>query len=333
MDWFQHITGFREGRYDETRAQLSVVDGRLHSAHSARRCAVGHLQMPSLAELRQRAQGQALGPGRTRVRCLRGEARELHRDGRNAGAWFQVASQFNLLEMVDPSVSPEHGVTRYASDATQGPACAIAAGAGTIYRNYFVPVQGHAGQRQDRQLDGLRDIGEWLGNREGRLWEMRNGYCLVTEAGLAEIDARLATLDAAKWRELGGRLRIGLHTDVEVTDGDAGHRVHQAYCSALPVAYSGVRPRSRWARFARLVLEAAYEATLLAAVLQRAPGTSARVFLTRLGGGAFGNDAQWITAAIHHALSAFRDAGLDVYLVSPGPPDPDSLRLAAEFSA
>ena len=60
----------------------------------------------------------------------------------NAGALFQVASQLNLLEMTGPEVTPEDGVTIYQDDRTQGPACAIAAGAATIYRNYFAPVGG-----------------------------------------------------------------------------------------------------------------------------------------------------------------------------------------------
>ena len=47
----------------------------------------------------------------------------------NAGALFQVASQLNLLEMTGPEVTPEDGVTIYQDDRTQGPACAIAAGA------------------------------------------------------------------------------------------------------------------------------------------------------------------------------------------------------------
>jgi hypothetical protein len=42
-------------------------------------------------------------------------------------------------------------------------------------------------------------------------------------------------------------------------------RVSQAFCSALPVAYTKV-PHDRWHSFALLVLEAAYEATLLARV-------------------------------------------------------------------
>jgi hypothetical protein len=38
---------------------------------------------------------------------------------------FQVASQFNLLEMVSFSVTPEQGVTGYESHHTQGPAGAV----------------------------------------------------------------------------------------------------------------------------------------------------------------------------------------------------------------
>jgi hypothetical protein len=64
--------------------------------------------------------------------------------------------------MTGPSVTPEDGVTRYSSDHTQGPAGAIAAGAATIYRNYFVPVDDQFGQTRDRQLDTLGDVGAAL---------------------------------------------------------------------------------------------------------------------------------------------------------------------------
>eukprot|EP01045_Picozoa_sp_COSAG04_P042458 COSAG04_NODE_13423_length_606_cov_210.532544_1_plen_48_part_10 len=47
---------------------------------------------------------------------------------------FQVASQFNCLEMVSPGDQPEAGITRYALDHTQGPVCAMACPAGTVYR-------------------------------------------------------------------------------------------------------------------------------------------------------------------------------------------------------
>lgn len=102
---------------------------------------------------------------------------------------FQVASQFNMLEMISHDVTPEHGVTRYQSDSTQGPACAIAAGAATIYRNYLADVHGQRGQTAHGQLDGLQDVGRamagLLGTPVESLWIMRNGYALCSRTGLA----------------------------------------------------------------------------------------------------------------------------------------------------
>ncbi|MEJ8827113.1 hypothetical protein WKW80_34860 [Variovorax humicola] len=332
MDWFEQITGFAEKDFDTTQARLSVVDGRLRSTHSERTLGVGQLELPTLAELRHRAAPWTTGQGATRISCIRGDARNLHRDSRNAGALFQVASQFNLLEMTGPSVTPEDGVTRYAGDPTQGPACAIATGAGTIYRNYLAPVGGHPGQRANRQLDCLRDVGMALGNVDDALWKMQNGYCLVTEQGLASIDAKLERLSETQRDEVMLRLRIGLHRDVEVTDLGAGHAVSQAYCSALPVAYNRVRNTGHWARFASLVLDAAYEATLLSAAINRAANSNPVVFLTRLGGGAFGNDSRWIAAAVRRALNVCRDADLDVRIVSHGDPDSGMLALVDEWN-
>ena len=97
-------------------------------------------------------------------------------------------------------------------------------------------------------------------------------------------------------------LRIGVHRDVEVTDADGQLPVvSQAFCSALPVAYSRL-PRANWQRFASLVLESAYEATLWAAVRNAQRGGANIVLLTSLGGGAFGNVEEWIHAAMRRAL-------------------------------
>lgn len=83
--------------------------------------------------------------GQLSVSIVRGNVRDMHNAPENRGAMFQVASQFNLLEMPSPDVTPEHGVSGYQHDNTQGPACAMAAGAATIYRNYFAEVDGQAG--------------------------------------------------------------------------------------------------------------------------------------------------------------------------------------------
>jgi hypothetical protein len=161
---------------------------------------------------------------------------------------------------------------------------------------------------------------------------MRNGYALCTPGCLRVIDSLLAGCDEAEFDKLRGRLRIGLHWDVEVTDGpQPGHLVSQAFCSALPVAYSRHRDDPRWARFATLVLEAAYEATLLAARLNLARTGCPKVFLTQLGGGAFGNDDEWIAGAMSRALEQSRGSGLDVRLVSYGRPPAWLSRQADQF--
>jgi hypothetical protein len=266
-----------------------------------------------------------------------GDVRQLHQFPEYNGALFQVASQFNLLEMTFPSVTPERGVTVYQHDKTQGPACAIAAGAATIYRNYFVPVGDGIGQTSTRQLDGLADLGAALGKALNRpidsLWAMRNGYAMCTEDGLEAIASHLAALQPDQIDLFRGMLRIGVHRDIEVTEAEGQPRpfVSQAFCSALPVAYSPV-PRAKWKSFASLVLESAYEATLWAAVANARRGKSNIVLLTRLGGGAFGNDDEWIDEAIRRAIRRAQELALDVRIVSYGPPSFAMLQLAGDFA-
>ena len=321
MDWFETLTGFREAGYSQTRERLDVEGGRLKSRVNGASYAIGQLELVSLQGFRDRLQADAGPTGKLKVSLVAGDVRRMHRSAGNAGALFQVASQFNLLEMVSKHISPEQGVTRYQDDPTQGPACAIAAGAATIYRNYFVPFADGQGQTEGRQLDGLADIGVALSRALARpvadLWTMQNGYALATQTGLDAISAHLATLTADQMDDLRGLLRIGLQSDAEVTEAAGPDRplVSQAFCSALPVAYSDV-PAQCWECFARLVLEAAYEATLAAAVLNARRGASKIVYLTLLGGGAFGNDSSWIYSATQRALGSMRHYDLDVRIVS-----------------
>ena len=336
MDWFERLTGFRETDYDNTRRRLEVDGGRLRSRVNGRSYAIGELELVSLRTLRARVHSNGGLPGRIKVEVVTGDVRRLHQLPEYAGALFQVASQFNLLEMVSPDVTPEQGVTRYQHDGTQGPACAMAAGAATIYRNYFAPVGDGFGQTGKRQFDGLADLGAALGGALGTpvdaLWTMRNGYALCTSAGLDAIKGHLASLRPEQVHTLRAMLRIGVHRDVEVTDGDGADPpiVSQAFCSALPVAYSDV-PRSHWQTFASLVLESAYEATLLAAVENARRSGSNVVLLTRLGGGAFGNDDDWINGAMRRAIQSAVELDLDVKLVSYGLPSPEILQIAAAF--
>ncbi|MAG94705.1 MAG: hypothetical protein CMJ48_13310 [Planctomycetaceae bacterium] len=319
--WFESLTGFREENAEQVRSNI-VVDGEtMTSTANGREMACGRLETPTLAELRSRARANNQPKGSLSLSEVIGDVQKLHLDPANAGALFQVASQFNLLEMVSPSVTPENGVTIYENDRTQGPACAIACGAGTIYRNYFATVDGQLGQSSDNQIDCLRDLGQALGNTDERLWAMRNGYALATAEGLREISAQLSSAGESERDALRQMLRIGIHSGTQVTLDGASHAVSQTYCSALPVAYS-VHTEDLWADFAQLVLEAAYEATICAAILNCRETRNNELFLTLLGGGAFGNRDDWIFTAIERALTQFADVLLDVSIVSYGASKP-----------
>jgi hypothetical protein len=317
MTWFEQLTGFREESPSQVRENLSVEEGVLHSYVNGKSWSCGELEIPTLAELRERVREHAFPSGKLVLREVVADVQSLHQQEANAGAMFQVASQFNLLEMVSPSMTPEQGVGIYGRDRTQGPACAISAGAGTIFRNYFADVNGRVGQTHDNQIDCLAEIGSLLGNHHQRLWEMRNGYAIASLQGLKEISQRLKDSDGLERDFLRRSLRIGIQWNTEVTLKGASHSLSQVYCSALPVAYSR-HSSALWSDFAQLILEAAYEATFAAAIINYARTGSSRLFLTLLGGGAFGNETEWILAAIRRAVEIYATADLDVAIVSYG---------------
>jgi hypothetical protein len=334
--WFENLTGFCEGHYAETRSKLKVEGERLHSLVNGKSYAIGRLELVSLEILRERAKAVSGPSGQLKASIEKGDVRQMHRLPENVGALFQVASQFNALEMTGPDLTPEDGVTRYQTDHTQGPACAIAAGAATIYRNYFAPVGGGVGQTADRQIDGLAAIGEALSQALNKpvsaLWRMRNGYALCSQTGLEAISRHLSAFGQEDLDALRAKLAIAVQSDVEVTDGAGGPGplVSQAFCSALPIAYARV-PSGDWRGFAKLVLEAAYEATMWASILNAARGASNVVLLTLLGGGVFGNDEHWILGAMRRALMAISMFDIDARIVSYGPPSEALLNLVKEF--
>ena len=164
-------------------------------------------------------------------------------------------------------------------------------------------------------IDNIAELNEALGNADGSLLDCRGGYTMSRgDAALRELGQRITAASPAERDVLRSLLRVGVHADVEVTstgwgtvpvgrasfeERPAGHTVHQVLCSACSLDYGQgstllfkmplARDRAKlWEPLARLVLEAAYEATLLAALRQG----SRVVFLTLLGGGVFKNDVR-----------------------------------------
>jgi len=330
--WFEDLMGFTEESPDQVRKNLALDGTRLSSLVNGKSYECGVLQIPKLEDLRQTLEQETENPsGQIQFSETVGNVQDLHSIPEYRNALFQVASQFNLLEMASPNAIPEDGVGIYEHDYTQGPACAIAAGAGTVFRNYLVPLANQTGQSKDRQIDCLADLGNALGNGDQRLWHLTNGYAFASRKGLDQISHRLARMDEDEIDLIRSQLKVGIMWKTEVTLGESPNQVSQIYCSAVPVSYSDV-PESAWEPFARLILEATYEATFCAAALNRIRHGSNNLFLTLIGGGVFGNRKEWITSAIQRALHLYHNHDLNVRMVSYSGPNPDMQPLINAFS-
>lgn len=115
--WFEKLVGLKEDR-DLVDKYLEIKDTYLYSKVNGRRFWYGKLELPTLADLREtklneHVSGELVGKEVVSV------VQELHQV--YPEAVFQVASQFNLLEMLGLHVSPEAGVGIYEYDRTQGP--------------------------------------------------------------------------------------------------------------------------------------------------------------------------------------------------------------------
>ena len=345
MTWFERLWGQREPKGQQKIEDLFTVEeqkGRVYltSQNNGRRVCAGYLKTPTLAEIRERydelSSELEINHMRSALSEYVGDVQELHCDPSNAGALFQVASQVNLLEMASPHTQPIDGVEIYEYDRTQGPACAISAGAGTVYRNYFFPhgpSRTHRGQlnSQVNTLDDLHKRLLTIAQQQqttsdsteiiNALWPTKNGYVLPNTSELHKINTLLRSVSEVELDRLRSLCKIGVHCEVEVTLDpileSKGYTVNQAYCSALPIGYSQA-PTELWEPFARLVLEAAYEHTLKSAAINYMQGGSPRVFLTKIGGGVFQNPDEWIYTAIDRALKSVDKIGLDVQIVSYG---------------
>jgi hypothetical protein len=97
MYWFERLTGFRETSYHDTRAKLKLDGNRLQSLIDGKDYGIGELELVSLQALRERVKTGGDLPGRLKVSVVTGDVRQMHQSPENAGALFQVASQFNLL--------------------------------------------------------------------------------------------------------------------------------------------------------------------------------------------------------------------------------------------
>ena len=121
MQLFEQLIAETYAQWDRGHMATCVCAAEIGAYKSAEQCfdllrsgpdwascsamAVADLNSPELRE-RTRELVRA-GGGELRVSSLQGDVRRLHTQPLNNSALFQVASQFNLLEMTGPDVTPE----------------------------------------------------------------------------------------------------------------------------------------------------------------------------------------------------------------------------------
>ena len=108
MTWFEALTGFPERSGDDVRSKIRLDGTRLTSLVNGREFDAGSFATPTLSDLRRKTKPRA--GDRICVSETVGCVRALHADTANANAVFQVASQFNCLEMATPAITPEDGI-------------------------------------------------------------------------------------------------------------------------------------------------------------------------------------------------------------------------------
>ncbi|MDF1828403.1 MAG: hypothetical protein P1U39_09010 [Legionellaceae bacterium] len=363
-DDFYRTFGFKEGDFDTTRAALDRmlvrdVHGRprYFDVPGKGRIDVGTLETPCVTDLREQAMAACAGlteqqratlaghtGGQSTLSLEHGDADKRHRDVRSDGRVFQLASQFNMLEMCAPTTTPADRITMYAYDRTQGPACTRSTYAALAIRHFFAKVapggrkldgcEVGAGQNLE-QFNLLADALNLYTKADGLPYvQVVNGYTESTAADLAEFNRWLD--DPSHAQQFRDKLRIGIQSNIGVVDqrGLQTHTVSQTFNAALAIGYSRVRPQSLWEPMAKAILQATYEATLLKGVLNNIDRVKrglppAPIELTKVGGGVFGNQHAWIKNAIVEATKSVLqyNVSLDLQLVGFGAHEAEYLDL------
>jgi hypothetical protein len=212
MSWFEELFGFKES-VNVVKKNFKVEEfgdhATLTSLVNQRTFNAGHFSLRNISSFTSLLKTPSPTPGKLHVIHGQGgsgansdicSVLETQALPEFDGATFQAASNFNCLEFCGPSESAAMGVTRYVYDPTQGPYCAIGAGAATVYRNYFIPHSGTNGQLQKEvELLGKTPIGKYV----------IHGYPILDQKKLQGVAKH-------KWDDL-DQFYVGLHENCEAT--------------------------------------------------------------------------------------------------------------------
>jgi hypothetical protein len=316
-DAFEHVTGMTEAAFNANQAAnmnrvLRQRGGQrvIRNQATNREWVAGDFDTASVAQLRAAVNAQparaaggtfsvvagfnpmALTPAQ-RAGC---DVTALQADPANAGAFFQVASNFNCLEGVAP-------LTAYTHARAQGELAAVSAFPGTILRYY--------GLGQIDLLHNLPPIFRLAGAGPLRSLSFRGRSAAELEQA-AQFDYR--------------QVEVGIHLSTEVTFGAVLGNQHevcahqqiisQIYTSALNIGLNPLDRNGSTEAIARNMLRASYEGTLLATALYgEQDDRRQQLFLTLMGCGVFNNRLEWVADVLEALRADIQALNLDVTLV------------------
>jgi len=310
--WFQNVTGTTEKEFRlDMGKYMKLVDGKIEFHHpNGEKIRAGHFQLLRLGDMMANieSRGKNVKPyphfeivtrlDNASLRFV--DVSHIQALPENNGALFQVASNFNgteaQTELQDPD--SENFTTKYIYDKTQGPAASISAGGAAVSRVYGVWMKDKPdkpdewAQTEKRQVNFLEALPEHF--------PVTNGYVTCKDPN--------PRFPVKQWKKLLGMYQIGFHQSVQVTSGyrfaDTRHKnqtIDQCFCAAMNLQQGGTGARNKGLPDgeikAQFLLDAAYHGTYLTALTHK----KQQLFLTMIGGGAFGNDKAWIFDSIFYA--------------------------------
>jgi len=243
-------------------------------------------------------------------------------DPKNKDVVFQVASNFNALELTSPSDQMEN-ISNYIYDKTQGPFASISAGSGLILRSYYAFIT-------PKELENSNSkASTWKQYPVNHLWTtadknkqlnlLQNTDIPVLNSYVAFYNKKLSEIKNFETKNI----EIGWHENIQVTSGlmqgdkhmlinDPLQIINQVFTAAVDFYSNQAFLEDKKAiNIAQNILDAAYEGTLRAAALFG----KKKVYLSLIGGGVFQNKLSWIASAIEKMENFIKNSGLEVTLI------------------
>jgi len=227
----------------------------------------------------------------------------------NRNAVFQIATNFNAVNGINETAAPDRDrfTESYHFDKTQGPIASISAGGGAIVRvhaPFFNSKKPSSTWCQNSQHQ-MNFVSE---KKLSKHFPVQNGYVVYTGA-----EPKFPKEDSKDYKKLLSSYFIAYHRNQQVVYGrcisptqielvqDPEQRVDHVCCAAVNMLQraTGINNKGIDAKRTKMefILQAVYNSAYLSAIYNQRE----KLFLTLVGGGAFGNEFPAIFKAIHNA--------------------------------